>query len=129
MRGGNQERIRRGQAHILLFPLVGRTRPISAFSALQMAARAGLNKNNSGMFACPSVELEHGPIDPGVAVKRIMQEARELANDPCTDYSAAPLEVSRYIALPNLPSDVNTMSRRLGRHLCEYKGAASVATV
>ncbi|KAJ3511685.1 hypothetical protein NLJ89_g3961 [Agrocybe chaxingu] len=32
-----------------------------------------LNKNNS-------------------AVKRIMQEARELANDPCTDYSAAPLE-------------------------------------
>ncbi|KAI0646855.1 ubiquitin-conjugating enzyme/RWD-like protein [Trametes meyenii] len=38
-----------------------------------MAARAGLNKNNS-------------------AVKRIMQEARELANDPCTDYAAAPLE-------------------------------------
>ncbi|PCH38338.1 UBC-like protein [Wolfiporia cocos MD-104 SS10] len=37
-----------------------------------MATRA-LNKNNS-------------------AVKRIMQEARELANDPCTDYSAAPLE-------------------------------------
>ncbi|KAF8638519.1 hypothetical protein AX16_010501 [Volvariella volvacea WC 439] len=34
---------------------------------------AALNKNNS-------------------AVKRIMQEARELANDPCTDYSAAPLE-------------------------------------
>jgi ubiquitin-conjugating enzyme E2 J1 len=26
------------------------------------------------------------------AVKRIMQEARELANDPCTDYHAAPLE-------------------------------------
>ncbi|EMD38616.1 hypothetical protein CERSUDRAFT_113795 [Gelatoporia subvermispora B] len=38
-----------------------------------MAARAGLNKNNS-------------------AVKRIMQEARELANDPSTDYTAAPLE-------------------------------------
>ncbi|KAI0807235.1 ubiquitin-conjugating enzyme/RWD-like protein [Fomes fomentarius] len=38
-----------------------------------MAARAGLNKNNS-------------------AVKRIMREARELANDPCTDYTAAPLE-------------------------------------
>ncbi|KAF9562170.1 UBC-like protein [Agrocybe pediades] len=36
-------------------------------------ATAKLNKNNS-------------------AVKRIMQEARELANDPCTDYSAAPLE-------------------------------------
>ena len=28
-----------------------------------------------------------------LAIKRIMQEARELANDPCTDYSAAPLEV------------------------------------
>ncbi|KAL0947149.1 hypothetical protein HGRIS_013277 [Hohenbuehelia grisea] len=26
------------------------------------------------------------------AVKRIMQEAKELANDPCTDYTAAPLE-------------------------------------
>ncbi|KAI0747908.1 UBC-like protein [Daedaleopsis nitida] len=38
-----------------------------------MAAGAGLNKNNS-------------------AVKRIMREARELANDPCTDYAAAPLE-------------------------------------
>ncbi|KAG6920004.1 hypothetical protein DXG01_013353 [Tephrocybe rancida] len=37
-----------------------------------MAARS-LNKNNS-------------------AVKRIMQEAKELANDPSTDYSAAPLE-------------------------------------
>ncbi|KAJ7172689.1 non-canonical ubiquitin conjugating enzyme 1 [Mycena filopes] len=34
---------------------------------------AALNKNNS-------------------AVKRIMQEARELANDPSTEYSAAPLE-------------------------------------
>ncbi|CCM02885.1 uncharacterized protein FIBRA_04999 [Fibroporia radiculosa] len=38
-----------------------------------MSTRTGLNKNNS-------------------AVKRIMQEARELANDPCTDYAAAPLE-------------------------------------
>lgn len=28
-----------------------------------------------------------------IAVKRIMQEARELANDPSTEYSAAPLEV------------------------------------
>jgi len=27
------------------------------------------------------------------AVKRILQEARELANDSCTDYHAAPLEV------------------------------------
>ncbi|KAL4267283.1 Ubiquitin-conjugating enzyme E2 6 [Pleurotus pulmonarius] len=36
-------------------------------------APVAMNKNNS-------------------AVKRIMQEAKELANDPCTDYSAAPLE-------------------------------------
>ncbi|KAI0797786.1 ubiquitin-conjugating enzyme/RWD-like protein [Abortiporus biennis] len=35
--------------------------------------RVGYNKNSS-------------------AIKRIMQEARELANDPCTDYTAAPLE-------------------------------------
>jgi len=41
-----------------------------SWSAKTMPA---LNKNNS-------------------AVKRIMQEARELANDPCTDYHAAPLE-------------------------------------
>ncbi|KAJ3482632.1 hypothetical protein NLI96_g6857 [Meripilus lineatus] len=40
---------------------------------LTMATRAGYNKNSS-------------------AIKRIMQEARELANDPCTDYTAAPLE-------------------------------------
>jgi len=38
-----------------------------------MATRTSHNKNNS-------------------AVKRIMQEARELANDTSTDYSAAPLE-------------------------------------
>ncbi|KAI0029834.1 ubiquitin-conjugating enzyme/RWD-like protein [Vararia minispora EC-137] len=38
-----------------------------------MAVPRSLNRNNS-------------------AVKRIMQEARELANDPSTDYSAAPLE-------------------------------------
>lgn len=31
-----------------------------------------------------------------LAIKRIMQEARELANDPCTDYSAAPLEVGSF---------------------------------
>lgn len=31
-----------------------------------------------------------------LAIKRIMQEARELANDPCTDYSAAPLEVRSF---------------------------------
>ncbi|KIP04768.1 hypothetical protein PHLGIDRAFT_31212 [Phlebiopsis gigantea 11061_1 CR5-6] len=38
-----------------------------------MASHSGYNKNSS-------------------AVKRIMQEARELANDPSTDYHAAPLE-------------------------------------
>jgi len=34
-----------------------------------------------------------------------MQEARELANDPCTDYSAAPLEVCN-----------DTVHRDLRRH-------------
>ncbi|KAF5365710.1 hypothetical protein D9758_003137 [Tetrapyrgos nigripes] len=38
-----------------------------------MSSASAMNKNNS-------------------AVKRIMQEARELANDPSTDYTAAPLE-------------------------------------
>lgn len=32
------------------------------------------------------------------AVKRIMQEARELANDPSTDYSAAPLEDDIFVS-------------------------------
>ena len=30
---------------------------------------------------------------PQIAIKRIMQEARELQNDPSTEYTAAPLEV------------------------------------
>ena len=38
---------------------------------------------------------------PDPAVKRIMQEARELANYPCTDYAAAPLEVSRMCGQPS----------------------------
>jgi len=42
-------------------------------------AATSLNKNNS-------------------AVKRIMQEARELANDPCTDYTAAPLEDDIFVS-------------------------------
>jgi hypothetical protein len=29
----------------------------------------------------------------GLGVKRILQEARDLANDPSTDYVASPLEV------------------------------------
>jgi hypothetical protein len=35
----------------------------------------------------------HDPVTITQAVKRIMQEARELADDPSTEYSAAPLEV------------------------------------
>ena len=54
---------------------------------------AAVNKNNSGMRAfcggtCTKLTCIHLQ-----AVKRIMQEARELANDPSTDYFAAPLEV------------------------------------
>ncbi|EJD06007.1 UBC-like protein, partial [Fomitiporia mediterranea MF3/22] len=36
-------------------------------------------------------EDEHGA-NGSIAVKRIMQEARELQNDPSTEYTAAPLE-------------------------------------
>ena len=32
-----------------------------------------------------------------IAIKRIMQEAKELANDPSPEYTAAPLEVSQAI--------------------------------
>ncbi|TFY57301.1 hypothetical protein EVG20_g8603 [Dentipellis fragilis] len=58
-------------------------RPLSLY--LTMAVPRTLNKNNS-------------------AVKRIMQEARELANDPCTDYHAAPLEVRSALSFPVFPS-------------------------
>lgn len=40
-----------------------------------------------------------------LAVKRIMQEARELANDPSTDYHAAPLEVRVLSCKFDSPSD------------------------
>ena len=47
-----------------------------------------------------------------------MQEARELANDPCTDYAAAPLEVS----LPSMASAVPSahVPALAGRYLREY---------
>lgn len=32
-----------------------------------------------------------------------MQEARELANDPSTDYSAAPLEEDIFVRTPQAP--------------------------
>lgn len=41
---------------------------------------------------------------PVLAVKRIMQEARELANDPCTDYTATPLEVRRLLSIWLIPT-------------------------
>ena len=56
-------------------------------------AMPALNKNNSGKNHLPNRLDEALPVARHLAVKRIMQEARELANDPCTDYSAAPLEV------------------------------------
>ena len=42
-----------------------------------------------------------------LAIKRIMQEAKELASDPSTDYTAAPLEVS-------------ILSSNLAEHLITY---------
>ena len=53
-----------------------------------------------------------------------MQEARELANDPSTEYTAAPLEVR---ALPSVfpvaythPPPSCSRARPLGRHFCVY---------
>lgn len=45
-----------------------------------------------------------------------MQEARELANDPCTDYTAAPLEV----CIHNLYISTHLMNH-LERHICEHR--------
>ena len=45
------------------------------------------------MIVSPCRHVNHRPGHIHLAVKRIMQEARELANDPSTEYSAAPLEV------------------------------------
>lgn len=42
-----------------------------------------------------------------------MQEARELANDPCTDYSGAPLEVRPYLHAPALDLTVTRSLRTI----------------
>jgi hypothetical protein len=79
-----------------------------------------------------AVMLNHGPVTNHLAVKRIMQEARELANDPSTEYSAAPLEVRGYsVASPIPPYPRYCMCMHthtpfcfpraaLGRHFCAY---------
>ena len=63
-----------------------------------MATPRSLNKNNSGERLLNGIVSHAVMLNPWaghhhLAVKRIMQEARELANDPSTEYSAAPLEV------------------------------------
>ncbi|KAG8749548.1 hypothetical protein FRC12_013368, partial [Ceratobasidium sp. 428] len=58
-----------------------------------MATRSSHNKNNSGR--APMHFNESGNItdpDNPIAVKRILQEAKELQNDPSHEYSAGPLE-------------------------------------
>ena len=84
----------------------------------QMAARTGFNKNNSGSSPVKHRGVQRRLI-PDTAVKRIMQEARELANDPCTDYAAAPLEVSLYWGCASYATLILCTSA--GRYLCEYK--------
>ncbi|KAH7889773.1 UBC-like protein [Phlebopus sp. FC_14] len=54
-----------------------------------MPQTTSLNKNNAGRSSIHHILVE---AHPSAAVKRIMQEAKELAHDPCTDYNAAPLE-------------------------------------
>lgn len=44
-----------------------------------------------------------------------MQEARELANDPCTDYTAAPLEV----CTGSLKCNLVLNGLATGRYFCE----------
>lgn len=55
-----------------------------------MASRSSHNKNNAGLFNT----LQHClySLNACSGVKRILQEARELALDPSNDYHAAPLE-------------------------------------
>lgn len=69
----------------------------SVIPLLPFISMAKLNKNNSGKHSLTARLGRPGHskrlTEQHAAVKRIMQEARELANDPCTDYSAAPLEV------------------------------------
>lgn len=73
-----------------------------------MAAPRLLNKNNSGeTIVSHASMLIMTPVTHHLAVKRIMQEAHELANDPSTEYSAAPLEVrstpSPLLSLSKIP--------------------------
>jgi len=75
-----------------------------------MASASSMNKNNSGRY---TLLLLSWYLNSCPAVKRIMQEARELANDPSTDYVAAPLEVLRF-TINNL---LLTLTLALGRHL------------
>lgn len=42
-------------------------------------------------------------------MKRIMQEARELANDPSTDYTAAPLEDDIFVRAPQVLEFVSVL--------------------
>lgn len=51
-----------------------------------------LNKNNAGSPSSSSSHSRSKRISLP-AVRRILQEAKELANDESTDYTAAPLEV------------------------------------
>ena len=67
-----------------------------------------LNKNNSGEIHVPPTPPSGSCDIIPLAVKRIMQEARELANDPSTEYSAAPLEVCIVIFTIRVHNDRET---------------------
>jgi hypothetical protein len=66
-------------------------------------ALAKANKQNSGAHPNRrSLSEEEGLtlLCRSAAVKRIMQEARELAEDESTDYAAAPLDDVSVLGLP-----------------------------
>jgi len=85
-----------------------------------MALPAMFSKNNSDdvyVQPTPSSCSDIVIVTPSPSLKRIMQEAREPANDSSTEYSAAPLEVCiTYLSptrrlMPLLPSLAVTLGR------------------
>jgi hypothetical protein len=96
-----------------------------------MAVPRLLNKNNSGEFwvfkwgsFLPRAVML-GQARPGhttAAIKRIMQEARELANDPSTEYTAAPLEVcaTPWPSLCAYSPSILLPRALLGQYFCVY---------
>ena len=79
-----------------------------------------LNKNNSGTRSFPS-SLPPTQLTLSTAVRRILQEAKELANDESTDYTAAPLEVCRNFPPPTQQAFTHLTPGRHIRESCPHR--------